>query len=259
MNSSKKKVIASAAVAATIVAGLASCASHYELSSISRTRILVDSRYDAQPDKAAAEFIAPYKQRVDSIMSPVVGRSARFMAAHRPESELSNLLPDILVWASEQFGEKPDFAVYNMGGIRAALPEGDVTIGDVLDVAPFENKICFLTLSGEKTQELLSQIAHRGGEGISHSVQIKADKQRRLISAAIDGKPVDKNRSYRIATLDYVAQGNDEMSAFKAKTDVVSPQEEIHNVRYLIMDYFRYMAKNGHDVDSKIEGRFIIE
>ncbi len=81
-------------------------------------------------------------------MGPVVGRSAKYMTAKRPEGTLSNLLADILVWAAKDYNEKPDFGVYNMGGVRADLPKGDVTYGDVLDVAPFENKIAFTTLSG---------------------------------------------------------------------------------------------------------------
>ncbi len=43
---------------------------------------------------------------------------AHDMTRHRPESELSNLLCDILVWGGKQFEEQPVFAVYNMGGIR---------------------------------------------------------------------------------------------------------------------------------------------
>ena len=134
-----------------------SCKSHYEMSGISRTRILVDKRYDAQPDAGASAFMAQYKHEVDSIMSPVVGQIARYMAAKKPESELSNLLADILMWAGRSYDEKPDFSVYNMGGIRAAFAKGNVTYGDVLDVAPFENKISFLTLTGENVLDLFSQ------------------------------------------------------------------------------------------------------
>lgn len=67
------------------------------------------------------------------------------MTRHRPESELSNLLSDILVWGGSQFDEKPVFSVYNMGGIRSNLAKGKITVGDVNDILPFENKICFLT------------------------------------------------------------------------------------------------------------------
>ena len=224
----------------------------------SGSRVLIDSRYDAHPDSAAAAFIAPYKARVDSIMNPIVGYAATDMSCHQPESSQSNLYTDILVWSSSKFNEHPDFGVYNVGGIRAALSKGAVTVGDILDTAPFENKICFLTLSGDKVLELFRQITGQGGQGLSHSVRLVMDKRGRLLSAKINGRDVDPKASYRIVTLDYIAQGNDKMEAFKAKTAVVSPQSEENNVRYLIMDYFRTMMKEGRKVESKVEGRITV-
>ena len=96
---------------------LSSCKQHYEVASIQRSRILVDARYDAQPDQKAADFLKPYKHQVDSVMGPVVGHSAKYMTAKRPEGTLSNLLADILVWAGKDYGEKPDIGIYNMGYI----------------------------------------------------------------------------------------------------------------------------------------------
>ena len=214
---------------------LTACSSHYQLTDVSRTRILIDKTYDAAPDAAAAAFLAPYKEAVDSVMGPVVGEVARDMAAERPESTLSNLLPDIFMHMAQHYNEKPDFAVYNMGGIRAALSKGKVTYGDVLDVAPFENKICFLTLSGEKVLELFSQIAMRGGEGVSKGVQLVITKDGQLLS-----------------------EGNDGMPAFKSGTDLNSPKDDKNNARYVITDYFREMMKAGKAVDAKVEGRIII-
>lgn len=245
------------AAVATVAAVLVSCHSHYEVTDIQRTRVLVDKRYDAAPDPQVAEFMQPFKHQVDSVMSPIVGRAAIDMAAKKPESTLSNLLCDILVWGGKNYNESPDFSVYNMGGIRAALSAGNVTYGDVLEVAPFENKICFLTLTGTKVMELFSQIAAVGGEGVSKGVQLVITTDRKLVSARINGEPVDPDRKYRIATLDYLAQGNDGMEAFKAKTDVVSPQEDSNNVRFIIMDYFREQAAQGNAVSAKVEGRIV--
>ena len=163
------------------------------------------------------------------------------------------------MWGSRAFGEKPDFAVYNMGGIRAALSEGAVTIGNVLDVAPFENKICFLTLDGDKVEELFEQIAASGGEAVSHGVRLVITKDGRLRSALVGGKGIDKDRQYRIATLDYLAQGNDGLEAFKDKTGVVSPKSEENNVRHIIENYFREQEKNGRPVESRVEGRIVVE
>lgn len=242
-----------------LVLVLTGCSTHYSLTNVAHTRLLIDSRYDAEPDAQATAFLAPYKQKVDSVMGPVVGKVAHDMAAHRPESDLSNLLPDIFIYMSKYYGEKPDFAIYNMGGIRAALSEGNVTYGDVLDVAPFENKICFLSLTGEKVLELFSQICLRGGEGVSKGVNIVMSKDGRLQSATLYGKSIEPQATYRVVTIDYLAQGNDGLEAFKDGTNVVSPQEEKYNSRYVIADYFREMAKQGIVVESKVEGRIVIE
>jgi hypothetical protein len=106
---------------------LSGCKSHYQLSNVSRTRILVDKRFDQQPDAVAAAYLIPYTQHVDSLMNPLVGRTAEYLDRGIPEGLLSNLLPDIFMWASSRYNEKPDFAMYNYGGIRAALPAGDIT------------------------------------------------------------------------------------------------------------------------------------
>lgn len=236
-----------------------SCHTPYHLGSIEGSRILVDSRYDVRPDARATAFMAPYKQQVDSVMSPVVGTIDHYMAADKPESDLSNLLSDILVWGGKAYGEQPQLAVYNMGGMRAAFAKGTVTYGDVLDVAPFENKICFLTLTGDKLLELFRQIASRRGEGVSHGVELVITPDGRLTSAHLHGKSIDPAARYRIATLDYLAQGNDGLVAFKSATNLVSPQEESNNIRYIIMNYFREQAKAGLTVNARKEGRIIIK
>lgn len=255
----KQKLVAMALASMALFSTSSAFAQKYKVAKVERTRILIDKSWDAQPDAEAAQFIAPYKSKVDSIMGPVVGSIAHDMTRHRPESELSNLLCDILVWGGKAFNEQPVFSVYNMGGIRSNLAKGKITVGDVNDMAPFENKICFLTLTGEKVTELFQQIAHRGGEGLSHAVRLVITKDGKLVSATINGEAVDPAKTYRIATLDYLAEGNDQLVAFKSGTDVLSPKQKENNVRYIIMDYFREMMKQGKSVESKIEGRCVVE
>lgn len=238
---------------------LMACKSNYQVVSVEKQQLVVDARYDAHPDEAAEQFLAPYKQAVDSIMSPVVGRSSHYMTAHRPEGDLSNLLADILVSAAQDYKEQADFGVYNMGGVRAALPAGDVTYGDVLDVAPFENKIAFGTLSGEEVLALFREIAACGGEGLSHSVRLVINRKGELLDAKIHGAPVDTNRNYRVATIDYLLGGTDNMTTFKKCRDINSPQNKENNTRFIIMDYFRAKSRLGQEVDSRVEGRVTLK
>ena len=242
----------------TAVMLTSACQTHYEVASIQRTRIVVDNRYDGQPDQKAADFLKPYKHVVDSVLGPVVGHSAKYMTAQRPEGTLSNLLSDILVWAAKDYGEKPDFGLYNMGGVRADLPKGVVTYGDVLDIAPLENKIAFGTMTGADVLELFGQMASVGGEGVSSSVRMVI-KGGRLESATINGEPVDPAKSYRLTTIDYLLGGTDKLEALKKCTNVNAPKDASNNSRFVIMNYFREMEKQGKIVDAEIEGRVIVK
>ena len=147
-----------------------------------------------------------------------------------------------------------------MGGIRSDLTKGDVTYGDVLDVAPFENKICFTTLSGEKLMEVFQQIAKRGGEGVSKGVElvIKMDEKGEkgeLLSAKLHGQEIDPQAEYRVTTIDYLLEGNDGVPSLRDGKDVVAPRDASNNTRFLIMNYFRDMQAKGMVVDSRVEGR----
>lgn len=251
----KKQIFYFAAIAMFVT----SCASHYEVSGVSRSRILIDKTFDQAHDAEAEAFIAPYKQKVDSIMSPVVGHTAEYLWADKPESNLSNLLCDILLWAAKNYNETPDFSLYNMGGIRAAFSKGVVTYGDVLDVAPFENKICFFDMKGSDVKTLFEQIAFNHGEGVSKGINLVISKDGKLLSAKINGEDVDENKTYRIASIDFLAQGNDGMTALKQKTNMNAPKDKSNNIRFIIMDYFREMEAQGKAVDAKIEGRIKVK
>ena len=246
-----------------VILTVASCVpKHYHLTSVERSRIIVDNRYDQHPDEQATAFLAPFKQVNDSIMAPIVGKVAHNMHATRPESDLSNLMSDILIWASRDYNEQPAFAIYNMGGIRADLTKGDVTYENVLSIAPFENKICFVTLTGEQLMQLFRQIAYRGGEGVSKGVELvitSAETGGELVSARLHGQEIDPQANYRVCTINYLLEGNDGMSTLKLGTDKVAPQEASNNTRFLIMNYFRDMMKQGIVVDAQVEGRIKVK
>lgn len=251
--------IALFSLAFSFVALLSSCTTHYHVAGVERSRILIDSVYDTDPDERVVEFLKPYKHQVDSIMQPVMGHLARDLKVDRPESELSNLFADILVWtAKKDFGENVDFSVYNIGGIRTSLSAGEVTYGDILEAAPFDNNICFLTLKGDRLMELFREIAEAKGEGVSRGVELIISHDGKLLSARLHGKEIAPDAQYRIATLDYLAEGNDNLAAFKSGTDIVMAQDKRRVVMHLICDYFKSMEAKGIAVDARIEGRIKI-
>ncbi len=183
----------------------------------------------------------------------MLGESEVAMSVDRPESLLSNFVADVLRESSIRVGKKADIGLCNMGGLRSTMPKGTVTYGDVLEIAPFENRLCVLALSGEKLEELMGQIAAVGGEGISGArLVITADG--RLLTAEVGGKPIAPHGIYTIATLDYLAEGNDRLYALK---DNLSKNVTNIKVRDLIVETIRRAAAQGRKVSAQMEGRIV--
>lgn len=85
------------------------------------------------------------------------------------------------------------------------------------------------------------------------------NKDGELLSAKLDGKEINENSTYRVASIDYLAQGNDGLLAFKDKTNVNAPIEKEDNLRFIIINYFKEKENIGELVDSKIEGRITVK
>ena len=133
------------------------------------------------------------------------------------------------------------------------MPKGKVTYEDVLEIAPFENCLCILSLDGRKLTGLMGQIAAVGGEGIS-GARLVITGDGRLLRAEVGGKPIDPNGIYVISTLDYLAEGNDKMYALK---DNLSKKVTNIAVRDLIMESIRRTAAQGDKITARMEGRIV--
>lgn len=211
----------------------------------------VTSKLDRQLSPALVELLAPYQAAVDSLRKPLLGYSALAMTAERPESLLSNWVSDALRAHADSIGHPADIGLYNMGGIRSNLPAGPITRGDILEMAPFENRFCLLTLRGSDLLDLFAQIAHSHGEGIS-GARLDISSDGRLLSASVGGQPVSADKEYTIATIDYLAGGNDGLLALKQALSCQVSDE-------LVRDVLMAQVRQQGTLDARIEGRITIE
>lgn len=236
---------------------LSSCHSAYEVTKVEGRMQPIDSTWDANPDADAVALLAPYKAKIDSIMNNVVGTAEMSMDKNAPESLLSNLVADVLREAAVQVLGKPaDMGLVNMGGLRNVLTEGPITCGNIYEILPFENSLCVLTLKGKYLSLLFENIAARHGEGVS-GVQLKISKEGKLLQAAVAGKPVEDERLYTVATIDYLADGNDGMTALPQAEKRECPDGA--TLRGLFMDYVKKQTAAGKKITSRIEGRITVE
>ncbi|MGM9853886.1 MAG: bifunctional metallophosphatase/5'-nucleotidase [Muribaculaceae bacterium] len=173
--------------------------------------IPVDKRLDSVRQPAVDSLLAIPRQSVDSLMRLPVGKSAiRFDQSGEPAI---NLLSDLVDRrGSELTGRPVDLAILNRGGIRQSLPKGTVTEGEVINMVPFSNYIVVLEISGKDLYDAFDNMADTVGFGTSYKARATySPKTKKPISITINGKPLDPDKTYTVATIDYLANGGDYM------------------------------------------------
>ena len=244
-------------LALAVMFSFTSCHSAYEVTKVEGRMHPMDSTYDVNSDAEAVALLAPYKAKIDSMMYRVVGTAEMSMDRGAPESPLSNLVADVLGGAAVQvLGKSADMGLVNMGGLRNMLTEGPITCGNIYEILPFENSLCVLTLKGAHLNRLFENIAARGGEGVS-GVQLQITKDGKLLRATVAGKPVVDDKLYTVATIDYLADGNNGMTALIQAEKRECPSGA--TLRGLFMDYVERQTAAGKKITSRMEGRVAVE
>lgn len=225
----------------------------YKVRSIAWERLEVTAALDATPDAEAFEIVKPYKHSVDSVMMPFLGVSRTAMSAGRPESLLGNWAADVMVETSTATGlERADLGVVNVGGLRNNMPEGNVRRGDIMLISPFQNNVVVTEMKGSDLQQLMCDIAAVHGEAVSSSVRLVITKDGKLVSATIGGQPIDPKRTYRLATIDYLLDGNDKLYSMKR-------HGKVYPMNMLSRDAMSEYIIKTKVIDSKLEGRIVVQ
>lgn len=250
----KSNFLWSAVVAGSVLCGLTACKSRYCVTDISRTRYEVTASLDASPDTRAAAFLKPYTTQVDSVMGQKLGVSDQFLTRTGMDSPLGNLLTTVLrESAAPYFNGKPaQIGIMNIGGIRSSLPKGTITLRDVVDVSPFDNYLCVMTVTGQQLMSIFHDLAQyklclQGG------ARVVARKDGTVVSATIDGQPVNPEATYTLATIDYLAEGNDKLYTMKT---ISGKQTSKKTLRDCIVTYIKGLTAAGKHVSSTVDGRF---
>lgn len=218
--------------------------------------IPVKSHLDAKIDPAFSDMIDVYSAAVTEKMEEVIGHCPKAIRKGSPESPLGNLTGDALIWmAEEYYGVKADVGIYNSGGIRAEISAGDLTVGDVYAVYPFDNVLSIVTLSGRDLKKLFEYVASSGGLPINKEVRMVISNNR-VKSVTVGGKPIEDSKTYTVATIDYLVNlGRYGLENAQSRHD--SPEI----IRDCFVSYFRYLASKSSrkEITASKDGRIKVE
>lgn len=170
----------------------------------------MDDRFDNGADTAAMAAIAKYDDSMASLQE-IISYSDNVYSKDKPESGLSNFLADALREFAQQYTrESIDVGIINFGGIRTEMPQGAVRVYDIFAIAPFNNCVEVLTVKGSTLRKIFETMAAKNSVQAISGVRMKIDNNR-LSECLVCGKPIDANREYKIATIDFLVTGGDGM------------------------------------------------
>lgn len=226
--------------------------------SFSYSSIKVDSANAGAPDATIVKYIDKYRLEIQKDMNVTLAVSTQAIEADKPEGALNDLVADAVFEVGKLHykptdGKNIDFCLLNYGGLRKSLPKGNILIGNVFELMPFDNKISVITLKGEQVAELFDFLAKKiEGHPVANCRLVVDQNQATQIT--IGGVPLDITKTYKVVTNDYLSGGNDGMYFFKQAIAVESVD---YLIRDAIIDYLRKIAVSPITIEK--DGRYIIK
>ncbi|MFX0561243.1 5'-nucleotidase C-terminal domain-containing protein [Tepidibacillus infernus] len=221
---------------------------------IDRSAALVEVRKTAlevTPNKEIQAIVDKYNEDVKSIFDVVIGKTTVDLKPdYNNESNIGN-------WMADVMKEKVDaqIAFQNAGGIRTELPAGDITVGNIFTMMPFDNTIVKAEMTGAQIKAVLEQSVtlYKGMMQIS-GLKVKYDStkpeyQRVTEITLEDGTPVEMDKTYTVATNDFLSGGQD---GFKTLAEVTWT-----NTYELVRDALIEKIKNAKVIAPTVEDRMI--
>ena len=233
-----------------------SCNQETHLSKIEGKRLEINDSISANPE--IENFIKPYRERVNKNLDSTLAYAMDTYTKSDGNfnTAIGNLMADAVYIESnpvfnKRTGENIDFVLLNHGGIRSIISKGKVTTRTAYEVMPFENSVVVVALKGKQIIELANYLSKaKRAHPVSSQFQLTLTRNFEIASVTVNGKNIDPNKTYYVATNDYLYNGGDRMTFFHPNDSLYTLDYKIRNV---LIDYF----KRKDTLNPKIDNRFI--
>jgi 2',3'-cyclic-nucleotide 2'-phosphodiesterase (5'-nucleotidase family) len=230
----------------------ASCSSTNQTTSTSLLYKDYRIEKETKKDPLLEKMLQPYAISLSATMDKVIGFSNNGLSARQPESGLGNFMADCMrIMAEKKFNKKVDAGFMNQFGIRSYIPKGNITIGKIFEIMPFDNLVVLQEISGSVLHQFLDKIASNGGWPVS-GVKMGI-KDKKAVNITISGSPLNETAIYTIANSDYVASGGDNAEMLRN----VPQQNKGYLFRDALVEYVSNFTQQGKPVDQTIENRVV--
>ena len=210
------------------------------------------------PDAPTEQTISPYRAQVLKQMEEVLGFAPEGLAKLPVESPVGNFVADLQRHQAQLLTGKPvDIGLMTGGGIRTPLRQGNITMGDIFELMPFENELMVIMVTAPVVKELLNYASQPHIYSIDKKVLSTGNVTYQIINnqpqnILIGGQPLDSARTYTIALSDYLANGGDNLDFIKNQ---VSSEKVGILLRDAIVKHIKELTAQAKPIEAKIEGR----
>ncbi len=158
------------------------------------------------PDPKLTEALSPYFAKVEKTNRAPLGVK---LPGPLYRDEGSPGLGEVLCEATAKAASAP-ISIQNRGGLRADLPAGELTFGQVFEVLPFDNHVAVMEISGAELTKLVEHLAKRrsGVPPFVYGLEV-ASKGKSFELRLAGGKLVQPEQRYTVATSDFLAMGGE--------------------------------------------------
>ncbi|HEY1193841.1 5'-nucleotidase [Flavobacterium sp.] len=220
---------------------------NYNLNKIEGKQLPVTEKTGETP--AIEAFIKPYRDHINQDLDNVLAYCPETLdkSTGKWQTSIGSLLADVcLLKGNTVFKSREnkdiDLCLLNHGGIRAILPKGNVTTRTAFEIMPFENNLVVIALKGEQILDIAAYIIKEKKPQPLSGMTFTITKDNTAKNIMVQGKPLDLNKTYYVATNDYLANGGDSMTFFAKGTQKFDLNYKLRNV---LIDYFK-------DVDTVV-------
>ena len=180
----------------------------------------------------------------------VLGFCPKGLDREGAESLLGDWAIDILMAeTAKETGRKVDIGVLNHGGIRIDMPQGNVLMDDLMSMFPFKNYLCYMTMKGSEVRALFESMARYFAVVGGVKVTVKDGK---LVDALIGGEPLDDDKLYGVATIDFLVTGGDNIFTGRQSEELIQTEVLVFDA---ILGHVRALTAAGLPIDCEKDGR----
>jgi len=204
-------------------------------------------------------FVTPYRIHLNKTLDSALAYAPQTYSKKDYGNEnslntaIGNFMADVVFTQGNPIfesrtGKSIDAVLLNHGGIRSVISKGNISSRTAYQVMPFENSIVVAALSKTQIEEMITYLRKQKKAHPISNMMLLLNKDNSLKNVTINNKPIE-NRTYYIATSDYLVNGGDGMDFFK-KNDTIYNLD--YKIRNSLIDFF----VKTDTINPKTDNRF---